>query len=85
MKKVFLITFNEEIDFEFSNNVVVYANLADAKKRFAKEVKIAKKDATKLWGEDLHIEKNEYFISLYKDGEFTENHINIELREEDVL
>lgn len=89
MKHVYVLLEEGSWDYEFTNNMAVYANFKDALKEFNKLVKQAKSDM-KEWTDDISSEQDvtpgiAAYFSIYEDGDYTRLHNTITISKKEVL
>ena len=80
--KVFVVEITWSIDFDFGSTVKAFSNYESAKAELEREFAQSKID---LEHHDIVVERSDNIFSVYEDGCYSENHIDGEIIETEVL
>lgn len=79
--KLYVLIVDSVIDYSTEREVKVFANQKDAEEAFKDEVILAIADA----GEDWETEESIMTFSIYEDGYYVMNHINVVVLEKELI
>ena len=79
--KVYILIVEGTIDYDTNREIKVFKNQKDAEEVFNKEVEAAIIDAD----EDWEIEESDMLFSIYEDGYYARNHIDVLILEKEVI
>lgn len=79
--KVYVLIVESVIDYNTWQEIKVFANHKDAEEAYDEEVVLATIDAD----EDWEIEESSMSFSIYEDGYYTRNHIDVVVLEKEVI
>lgn len=79
--KVYVLLVEGTIDYDTTQDIKVFANHKDAEESYDEEVVLATIDA----GEDWVIEESSMYFSIYEDGYYARNHIDVAVLEKEVI
>jgi hypothetical protein len=79
--KVYVLIVESTIDYNTEQEIKVFANHKDAEDAFSEEVLMATVEA----GDDWEIEESSMSFSIYEDGYYARNHIDVDVLEKEVI